>query len=109
MGQRQLTRQPLDLLERSPGTVPDEERPSPRAESGLRAPWFDVSCCPTNVARLLASVGLYFATASDDGVQLHQYGDYRVSTALAAGRLTLQLASDYPFGGTVSPMSHPAK
>jgi DUF1680 family protein len=90
------------LHQRSPGMMPDEERLSPRAESGLRAPWFEVSCCPPNVARLLASVGLYFATASDSGVQLHQYGDYRVSTALAAGKLTLQVSSAYPFGGPVS-------
>jgi hypothetical protein len=27
--------------------------PSQRAASSLRAPWFDVSCCPTNVARTL--------------------------------------------------------
>ena len=90
------------LHQRSPGPVPDEEQLSPRAESGLRAPWFEVSCCPTNVARMLASVGLYFATVSDGGIQLHQYGDYRVSVALAAGTLTLQVSSDYPFGGTVS-------
>lgn len=90
------------LHQRSPGMMPDEERLSPRAESGLRAPWFEVSCCPTNVARMLASVGLYFATVSDSGVQLHQYGDYRVSAALAAGKLTLQVSSAYPFGGTVS-------
>jgi DUF1680 family protein len=89
------------LHQRSAGPVPDEERLSPRAESGLRAPWFEVSCCPTNVARLLASVGLYFATASDDGVQLHQYGDYRVSAALAGGQLALQVSSAYPFSGTV--------
>ena len=74
------------LHQRTPGPVPDEQQLSHRAESGLRAPWFEVSCCPTNVARTLASVSLYFATASDDGIQLHQYGDYRVSTELAAGR-----------------------
>jgi DUF1680 family protein len=90
------------LHQRSPGPVPDEDQVSPRAESGLRAPWFEVSCCPTNVARMLASVGLYFATASDDGIQLHQYGDYRVSVALAAGKVTLQVRGAYPFGNEVS-------
>ena len=74
------------LHQRTPGQVPDQQQLSHRAESGLRAPWFEVSCCPTNVARTLASVSLYFATASDDGIQLHQYGDYQVSTELAAGR-----------------------
>ena len=33
--------------------------------AGLRAPWFEVSCCPTNVARTLASLGRYLATADD--------------------------------------------
>ena len=32
-------------------------RESPRAPSSLRAPWFEVSCCPPNVARTLASLG----------------------------------------------------
>jgi uncharacterized protein len=90
------------LHQRTPGQVPDERQLSPRAESGLRAPWFEVSCCPTNVARTLASVGLYFATASDDGIQLHQYGDYQVRTALPGGTVTLQVSSDYPAGGTVT-------
>ena len=90
------------LHQRSPGPVLDEDQVSPRAESGLRAPWFEVSCCPTNVARMLASAGLYFATASDNGIQLHQYGDYRVSVALAAGKVTLQVRGGYPFGNAVS-------
>jgi uncharacterized protein len=90
------------LHQRTPGQVPDEQQLSHRAESGLRAPWFEVSCCPTNVARTLASVSLYFATASDDGIQLHQYGDYGVSTELAPGRVTVQVSSTYPAGDTVS-------
>jgi DUF1680 family protein len=89
------------LHQRTPGAEPDQDRLSHRAESRLRAPWFEVSCCPTNVARTLASVSLYFATASDDGVQLHQYGDYQVSAKLAAGPVTLRVSSAYPASGTV--------
>jgi DUF1680 family protein len=90
------------LHQRTPGQVPEEQQLSHRAESGLRAPWFEVSCCPTNVARALASVSLYFATASDRGIQLHQYGDYRISTALPAGRITVHVSSGYPSTGTVA-------
>jgi DUF1680 family protein len=90
------------LHQRTPDSVADQHQLSHRAESGLRAPWFEVSCCPTNVARTLASVGLYFATAGEDGIQLHQYGDYLVSTTLAAGTVTLQVSSAYPASGTVS-------
>ena len=90
------------LHQRTPGSVPDQHQLSHRAESGLRAPWFEVSCCPTNVARTLASVSLYFATASEHGVQLHQYGDYRVSTALGTGTVTLRVSSAYPASGAIS-------
>jgi uncharacterized protein len=90
------------LHQRVPGRIPDEHELSHRAESGLRAPWFEVSCCPTNIARTLASVGLYFATASDDGIQLHQYGDYQVTTTLATGAVALQISSAYPASCTVS-------
>jgi len=90
------------LHQRTPRSVPDQHQLSHRAESGLRAPWFEVSCCPTNVARTLASVSLYFATASEHGVQLHQYGDYRVSTALGTGTVTLRVSSAYPASGAIS-------
>ena len=90
------------LHQRTPSSVPDQHQLSHRAESGLRSPWFEASCCPTNVARTLASVSLYFATASEHGVQLHQYGDYRVSTALGAGTVTLRVSSAYPASGAIS-------
>jgi hypothetical protein len=95
------------LHQRTPGVAGDDSHlagpgvASHRAPTGLRAPWFDVSCCPTNVARTLASVAMYFATASDDGVQLHQFGDYRVATSLVAGPVTLQVSSGYPADGTI--------
>jgi DUF1680 family protein len=89
------------LHQRVNGTVPAEDDVSARAESSLRAPWFEVSCCPTNVARTLASVGFYFATATDTGVQLHQYADYDVTTVTAAGAVSLQVRSGYPFDGVI--------
>ena len=60
------------LHQRVPGEAPDPDAESPRAASSLRAPWFHVSCCPTNVARTLASLAGYVATTDDGGVQLHQ-------------------------------------
>ena len=90
------------LHQRTPGPTPDEHQLSHRAEAGLRAPWFEVSCCPTNVARTLASIGLYFATASGSGIQLHQYGDYQLSTELDTGTVTLQVRSAYPASGAVT-------
>lgn len=55
------------LQQRVDGVAPDESVETDRAQSSLRAPWFWVSCCPTNVARTLASVELGFATATEEG------------------------------------------
>lgn len=85
------------LQQRVDGFAPDESVETDRAQSSLRAPWFWVSCCPTNMARTLASVELGFATATDEGVQLHQYGSYRVSTAGVA----LEVETEYPADGEI--------
>ncbi|MFC9426976.1 glycoside hydrolase family 127 protein [Streptomyces sp. NPDC056987] len=91
------------LYRRSRGTVPPANAQSPRAESGLRAPWFAVSCCPTNVARTLALLPAYLATADDGGVQLHQYADAEIATTLPGGHaVALRVRTDYPHGGRVS-------
>lgn len=92
------------LHQRVPGTPADPTRqePSPRAASSLRAPWFEVSCCPPNVARTLASLAAYVATSDDEGVQLHQYAPATVRTALPDGRaVALTVATEYPRDGVV--------
>ena len=60
------------LHQRVPGEAPDPDAENMRAASSLRAPWFHVSCCPTNVARTFASLSGYVATTDDGGVQIHQ-------------------------------------
>lgn len=89
------------LHQREPGSTPSLERPSPRASSSLRAPWFDVSCCPTNVARTLATLGSYFATSSATGLQLHQYAAGEVSASLDAGTVAVRVETTYPIGGEI--------
>ncbi|MGW8430610.1 glycoside hydrolase family 127 protein [Curtobacterium citreum] len=90
------------MHQRVEGTVPPEDEVSRRALSSLRAPWFEVSCCPTNLSRTLASVQTVFATVSDDGLQLHQYGDYEVDTVLGDGtRAAFSVRSDWPRSGRV--------
>lgn len=102
------------LHRRRRGAVPAADEVSPRAQSSLRAPWFAVSCCPTNVARTLAQLPAYLATADDQGVQLHQYADAEITTTLTGGHaVALSVRTDYPSGGNVtvridtSPPAHP--
>ncbi|OIH97745.1 glycoside hydrolase family 127 protein [Curtobacterium sp. MCBA15_001] len=91
------------MHQRTEGTVPPEDEVVARALSSLRAPWFEVSCCPTNLARTLASVESVFATMTTDGVQLHQYGDYDLDLTLPGGTAVgFEVRSGWPFDGTVT-------
>jgi uncharacterized protein len=90
------------LHQRQPGAAADPDEVSPRASSSLRAPWFEVSCCPPNVARTFASLAAYVATADADGVQLHQYTPATIRTTLEDGReVALEVETAYPRGGSV--------
>ena len=91
------------LHQRVPGQVPSDDVESKRASSSLREPWFLVACCPTNVARTLASLAGYLATADDSGIQIHQYADSRIATTLDDGRrVGVEVTTGYPDDGTVT-------
>jgi hypothetical protein len=90
------------LHQRVPGVVPEPNAVSNRAASSLREPWFEVSCCPTNIARTFASLAAYIATRDGDGIQIHQYADSRISTELDGGRrIGAEVKTRYPVDGRV--------
>lgn len=90
------------LHQRVPGAPGDEDEVNPRAEGGSRAAWFDVSCCPTNVARTLASWPAYLATAGDRELTVLQYASARIDTELGGGRFRLDVETRYPHDGDVT-------
>ncbi|MEV0384320.1 beta-L-arabinofuranosidase domain-containing protein [Nonomuraea sp. NPDC050643] len=68
------------------------------AEGGLRSPWFDVSCCPNNIARTLASLPAYVAAASGDGILIH----HLTPSEIRHGGLAVRVETGYPWTGSVS-------
>ena len=91
------------LHQRSLGIEPDPEHAVGRAASTLRAPWFSVSCCPTNLARTFASLAGYVATTDDTGLQLHQYTPLRISSVLPDGRaVEVEVETEYPRDGHIT-------
>jgi DUF1680 family protein len=91
------------LHQRVPGAAADPDEASPRASASLRAPWFEVSCCPPNIARTLASLESYFATRSDSGVQLHQFAPATIRTRLVGGEeVAFSVQTAFPAEGTVT-------
>ncbi|MDN6429162.1 MAG: glycoside hydrolase family 127 protein, partial [Propionibacterium sp.] len=90
------------LQKRTPGRPVDPDAESTRASTQLRAPWFEVSCCPTNISRTLASLGAYVAALDEGGIRILQYTPAEIRTHLSDGRpVALRIDSDYPTSGRV--------
>jgi DUF1680 family protein len=68
------------------------------AEGGLRSPWFDVSCCPNNIARTLASLPAYLATSTADGIQIH----HPTPAEIRHCDLAVRVETGYPWDGAVT-------
>ena len=91
------------LQQRSESSSTNDDVVSARADGGTRAAWFDVSCCPTNVARTLATWQAHSAAVSEDDLVLLQYANGRLHTALGRGdRVELEIATAYPEDGLVT-------
>jgi DUF1680 family protein len=71
-------------------------------KSSGRPEWHSVACCPVNTMRLRASLSNYFATRDEAGIQIHQYGDMEIATALKENAsAVLKLETNYPWDGTM--------
>jgi DUF1680 family protein len=65
-------------------------------DPGRRRTWFSCACCPPNIMRLLASLGDYLATSSDEVLYLQQYAGAEVSGA----GLRVSIETGYPWSGS---------
>jgi uncharacterized protein len=63
--------------------------------------WHTCPCCTMNSSRLIASVGGYFVSASDDAIAFHLYGGISTNIRLATGNVSLRETSAYPWSGSV--------
>src|SRR5271157_4807241 len=59
--------------------------------------WHLCPCCTMNVSRLVASVGGYFLSRSDDGVAVHLYGGFSAAPTVGGQRVSIRETSDYPW------------
>ncbi len=63
----------------------------------VRQKWFDVACCPTNIARTIMSIGGYAFGADDDTLYIH----IPLACEIRTERFALNLCTQYPFGDTL--------
>ena len=76
------------------------ENPLASAGHHHRQGWFDCACCPPNIARLIASIGGYFYSTSDDGVWTHLYASG--SAEIAAHGIKISQEANYPWDGNAT-------
>src|SRR5205085_1090893 len=72
---------------------------NPLASAGniARQEWFDCSCCPTNITRLLASLGQYIYAQNGQEVAVHLYVQSAVQLHIQGQQVMLRQETSYPW------------
>ncbi|MGZ3939123.1 MAG: glycoside hydrolase family 127 protein [Flavisolibacter sp.] len=64
-----------------------------------RAGWFDCSCCPTNLVRLLPSVPGYMYAQRGDNVYVNLFANSTTEVAVHSKAVTIEQQNNYPWDG----------
>lgn len=67
----------------------------------VRQSWFQVSCCPPNICRLLGSMGGRIASVSEQAVFIHQYTACRIDACMDGQPVQLRMDTRYPWEGRI--------
>jgi DUF1680 family protein len=70
-------------------------------ESATRRPWFDCSCCPTNVVRFLPSLAGYIYAHRDDSLYVNLFIEGSGTVKTGDNTVKIVQETDYPWGGRV--------
>lgn len=67
----------------------------------VRQKWFDVACCPTNVARTFTSLGQYIYSIADGALYINLFIQNDTVFTLSGKSVSLSLTTDYPRTGNL--------
>ena len=68
----------------------------------VRQPWFEVACCPANIARTLASLGQYIYAQDEKNLYINLLIGSEYETTLRDTRLAVQLENELLTGGSLT-------
>ncbi len=85
--------------------------PNPLASSGNyeRSPWFDCSCCPSNVVRFLPSLPGYVYAQREGALYVNLFVGGEGKIELPSGKVTVRQTTRYPWDGKVALALEPAE
>jgi len=72
-----------------------------------REKWMECACCPTNIGRLITSIGAYISTCSDKEIWIHQYSSSTIQYSMGEKRIEISQTTDYPWDGAVNLVVNP--
>lgn len=68
----------------------------------IRNPWYDTTCCPPNLQRIMASLPGYFYSTSKEGLWVHLFDNSNLSWKLEDGTpIKVAQSTRYPWEGKV--------
>ena len=74
-----------------------------------RSPWFGCACCPTNIVRLLASLGSYVYSTDKRSLYVHLYANSQSIIDINGNNVTVVQKTDYPWDEKVLMTISPEK
>jgi DUF1680 family protein len=77
--------------------------------STTRQPWFDCSCCPSNIVRFVPSVGGYAYAKCADGVYVNLFIAGGTTVEIEGNKVRLQQRTRYPWDGNVKIFVEPKR
>jgi DUF1680 family protein len=84
---------------------------NPLASKGQhqRKEWFGTACCPSNIARLVASLGSYIYATTDRSIYVNLFVGSSTNLSLANGSVNVKMATNYPWDGKINLQIDPVK
>lgn len=84
---------------------------NPLASSGqhARRAWYGTACCPSNIARLVASVGDYIYSYSGNELIVNLFISSTTEIPLASGKVQIDQEGNYPWSGKITVAINPEK
>ncbi len=78
----------------------DGETPFNQGVNG-RSPWFNCSCCPSNLSRFIPSVAGYAYATRGENIYVNLFMNSEVTFQTRGSQLTLSQQSNYPWEGLI--------
>ncbi len=67
-----------------------------------RSEWFGCACCPSNIARLVASLGNYIYATSVDGIYINLFIGSRTAVTTGKNIINIVQKGNYPWDGNIT-------